>query len=80
MSEKNVIKDSKLEKFRQLSEKRVNQILNKIRILSNLGNKSNYKYEQKDVEKMFRSIEIALKEARRKFQSKNKNDNYKFKW
>lgn len=80
MNDKYDIKETKIEKFRQLSEKRVNQILNKIRILSNLGNKSNYEYEQKDIEKIFHAIESALKEAKRKFQSKNKKDNYKFKW
>ena len=74
------LKEIKNEKFRQLSEKRINQILDKIRVLSNLGNKSNYEYDQRDIERMFQVIERALKEAKKRFQSDSKKDNYKFKW
>jgi pyruvate-formate lyase-activating enzyme len=74
------LKYIKSEKFKQLSEKRVNQVLDKLRILGNLGNKSNYQYTQKDVDKIFKAIEKALKESKNKFRSSNKRDNYEFKW
>ncbi len=76
----NEIKYAKKDKFKKLSENRVNQILDKIRVLSNLANKSNYEYDDKDVNKMFLAIERALKEAKNRFQSNNKKENYKFKW
>jgi len=80
MKSKNSLKEIKSYKFRQLSEKRTNQIIDKIRILSNLGNKSNYEYDQKDVKRIFQAIERALKEAKKKFESNSKKENYKFKW
>ena len=58
---------AKSEKFKTLSEHRVNQILDKIRILGNLANKSNYQYSQEEVAKMFRVIERELKKTKDEF-------------
>ena len=72
---------AKSEKFKSLSEHRVNQILDKIRILGNLANKSNYQYSQEEVAKMFRVIEKELRETKDKFSPKgNKKNQRKFKW
>lgn len=71
---------AKSEKFKILSEHRVNLILDKIRILGNLANRSNYEYSQEEVTRMFRVVEKALKETRDKFNPKGKRDKHKFKW
>lgn len=71
---------AKSEKFKILSEHRVNLILDKIRILGNLANRSNYEYSQEEVTRMFRVVEKALKETRDKFSPKGKRNKHKFKW
>jgi len=73
-------KEEKKEKFRQISEKRVNSILQKLKILGNLSNKSNYNYEKEDVTKIFLAIEKATKEVRDHFLNKEKKDSFQFKW
>jgi len=61
------------ERFRRVATKRTNDILNKIRVLSNCANKSGYAYTPEEVNKIFGTIEKALKDARGKFHfSKNK--------
>lgn len=73
-------KEIKKEKFRQLSEKRVNYILQKLKILGNLSNKSNYYYEKEDILKIFKSIEKATKEVKELFLNNEGNNSFKFKW
>jgi len=73
-------KEEKIEKFRQISEKRVNSILQKLKILGNLSNKSNYYYENEDVTKIFQAIEKATKEVKDRFLNKEKNNAFQFKW
>ena len=69
--------NEKGEKFRRLAIKRTNIILNKIRILSNCSNRSAYEYTEDEVEKIFSSIEKALKEGRSKFHFPKKKE-FKF--
>ena len=80
MRDNNKLNQAKVEKFKTLSEHRVNQILDKIRILGNLANKSNYHYSQEEVTKMFRIIEKDLRETRDKFSPKDNKNQRKFKW
>ena len=72
--------DAKREKFKQISEKRVNSILQKLKILGNLSNKSNYYYENEDVIKIFQAIEKATKEVKERFLNTEKDSSFKFKW
>ncbi|MBT5338021.1 hypothetical protein HN814_11600 [Candidatus Woesearchaeota archaeon] len=59
----------KNEKFKRLATKRTNDVLNKIRILSNCANKSTYAYAPEEVNKIFNIIDKATKIARAKFGS-----------
>jgi len=72
--------EEKRDKFRQISEKRVNSILQKVKILGNLSNKSNYYYEKEDVLKIFQAIEKATREVKDRFLNKEKNNAFQFKW
>jgi len=73
-------KEEKREKFKQISENRVNSILQRLKILGNLSNKSNYYYEKDDVTKMFQAIEKATKEVKERFLNKEENGSFVFKW
>ncbi|MBI4973539.1 hypothetical protein HZC27_02945 [Candidatus Roizmanbacteria bacterium] len=54
--------------FKRIATKRVNNLLNQIRILSNLSNKSYYDYNEEDVNKMFKVLEEQLKIVKTKFK------------
>lgn len=65
--------ETRSERFKRVATKRTNDILNKIRILSNCANKSGYDYTPDEVNKIFNTVERALRDARGKFHfSKNK--------
>jgi hypothetical protein len=53
--------------FIRLAERRTTAILSRIRILSNLANRSVYEYTEADIEQIFAAIERELDLARAKF-------------
>lgn len=66
-------KESRHDRFIRVVTKRTNDTLNKIRLLGNCSNKSGYDYSEQEINKIFGTIDRALKEARSKFHfSKNK--------
>lgn len=64
--------ETKNEKFRRIAESRTNKILDMIRLLSNCSNKNVYEYSSKEVEKIFKSIEDELENAKRSFTTIDK--------
>lgn len=60
--------ETKSEKFIRLAQKRTESIAKEIKLLSNLSNKSNYSYNQEQVDKIFSYIEYELQRARNKFE------------
>lgn len=69
-----MINEDKHNKFKRLATKRVNEILNKLDILSNCSNKSNYYYTDEDVQKIFNALESKIKETKLQFNTKKKKD------
>ncbi|MDD5222590.1 MAG: hypothetical protein PHE84_01255 [bacterium] len=65
------IKETAEEKFKRLAEPRVNAVLQKIRILSNLS-RPPYKFGEEQVDKIFQSIRLELDEVENKFQRRGK--------
>lgn len=61
------MKESRQQRFQRLAEKRVNRVLNDIRLLGNLANRSSYDYTDKDIWKIFKVIDESLKHSRSKF-------------
>jgi len=59
--------ESRKQKFKRLGTRRVNKLLNQLRVLGNLSNKSYYNYNEEDVEKMFKAIDLQLKAIKGKF-------------
>lgn len=70
--------ETKYEKFKRLAENRTNKIIDMIRLLGNLSVKATYEYSERDVAKIFSSIERELKIAKLKF-SDIEETNKKFK-
>lgn len=70
--------ETKYDKFKRLAENRTNKIIDMIRLLGNLSSKSTYEYSEKDICKIFSSIEKELKIAKVKFSDID-DTNKKFK-
>ena len=62
----------KREKFVSLAEKRVNRAIKDIRLISNLSNKNNYAYTDKDVGKIIAALEQEIKTLKLKFSTGDK--------
>ena len=69
------IKQTKEQRFRRLAEQRVNVILDKLRLLGQLSNRSNYEYTDAQIEAMFRAIQRDLNSAKAKFREGSRDRN-----
>lgn len=65
-------------KFKRLAEKRVNVVLNGIRILGNLSNTALYNYSGSEVNQIFDAIDNAIKNTKANFHRKGKREKEKF--
>ena len=70
--------ETKYEKFKRLAENRTNKIIDMVRLLGNLSVKATYDYSEKDISKIFSSIERELRIAKLKFTDAE-DTNKKFK-
>jgi len=61
--------EDKRARFVRLAESRVNSALRTLRLIGNLSNRGNYTYTEKDVAKIFNTLERELKNARARFES-----------
>lgn len=73
------ISETNRERFIRIAEARTQKILDMIDLLGNCSNQYNYEYTQKDVDKMFSAIEVALKNCKSKFGTESQRDK-KFKF
>lgn len=71
------ISENKRERFKKLAVSRTNEVLKRIKILSNCSNRSAYEYTEEEIYKIFSEIEKNIKEAKNKFKSNNKNKEFK---
>ena len=55
--------ETREEKFRRLAERRVNAIIDKLRLLGHLANKSNYSYTNEQVDAIFKVLQKDLNAA-----------------
>jgi len=63
---------SKEERFKSVAERRVQNVLNQMRLLRNCANRGNYSYTDEQVRKIFRVIEEEWKHVKSEF-NKNKS-------
>lgn len=67
-------KESPHDRFVRLATKRVNAVLEKIRVVGNCSNRSAYEYSEEEVNKIFSVINHELGEAKAKFQTKKSKE------
>lgn len=65
--------ETRAEKFKRLAVLRTNATLDKLRLLGNLSNKSNYEYTDEDVRKILSAIEAQLRMVRAQLGGTKKN-------
>ena len=67
------------EKFVMLAEKRVKSALNALRLVKNLANKSNYSYEERDGNKIYRTLLKEIQSVREAFRNNGIDSSNDFK-
>lgn len=65
--------ETRKDRFVRLAERRTQRVLDSLRLIGNLANRSNYEYSDADVKKIFAAIELEVKIAREKFQKSDKD-------
>lgn len=70
--------ETKREKFVRIAEARSNKIINMIQLLGNCSNQSLYEYSQKDVNKIFNTIQTELDEAKKRYSKQDSQKGSKF--
>ena len=70
--------ETKREKFVRIAEARTNKIINMIQLLGNCSNQSLYEYSQKDVNKIFNTIQTELDEAKKRYSKQDSQKGSKF--
>ena len=60
------------QRFTRLAEQRVNVILDKLRLLGQLSNRSNYEYTDAQGEAIFKAIQKDLNSTKAKFRESDK--------
>ena len=70
--------ETKREKFVRIAEARTNKIINMIQLLGNCSNQSLYEYSQKDVNKIFNTIQTELDEAKKRYSKQDSQKRSKF--
>lgn len=69
-----VMLESRKDKFKRLASYRTNAILEKLRLLGNLSNKSNYEYSNEEINRIFHAIDYQLRNVRGRFINKEKQE------
>ena len=72
------VREQKTERFHRVAERRVNSVLNALRLLSQCSNRRIYEYTDDDVRQMFRQLERELKSAKQSFGSQKQKKGFKF--
>ncbi len=70
-------KSNKKEKFKRLATSRTKDVLKRLQVLSNCSNRSAYNYSEEDINKIFSTIEKAVKDSKSKFHYPKEKINFK---
>jgi len=63
--------ETKRSRFERLAEKRVNDILKRLRLLGNLSNRHNYDYEDDHAKQIIRAIDAELRRLKSRFDEES---------
>jgi uncharacterized protein YeeX (DUF496 family) len=64
----------KLERFERLAEKRVTDVIKKMRLIGNLANKHNYEYTDEHVKQIIDALEDELRLLKSRFKEEKINE------
>ncbi len=70
--------ETKSDRFYRIAERRVNAVMNAVRLLGQCSNRRLYEYTDDDVQRMFREIERELRNARQSFVTQDRDRQFKF--
>lgn len=73
-----VFVSSKLEKFEELAEKRVTDIIKKFKLIGNLANRHNYDYTEEHVRQIIEALESELRILKNRFKEEAVSKEYTF--
>ena len=68
--------ETKKDRFKRLASHRTNEVLYRLKVLTNCSNRQLYEYDEKDVDKIFSEIEKKLKEAKAKFHFSKRGEKF----
>jgi hypothetical protein len=66
--------ETRREKFLRLATQRTKEVLNRLRVLGNCGNRQLYQYTEEDVKKIFSAVDEQLRNVKAKFHFPKKED------
>lgn len=66
--------ETRHQRFERIATKRVNRILNDLRLLGNLSNKSSYDYFDEEINKVFSAIDFQLRIVKARFMGRGKKE------
>lgn len=69
--------DERHENFLRVAEKRTNKIINMIKLLGNLNNKSFYDFSDQEIDSIFNAIRDELENQHLLFKTKRKGGKFK---
>lgn len=61
-------RESKLQRFERLAEKRVTEAIRRLRLVGNLSNRANYEYSDDHVRQLTEALEGELKQLKNRFR------------
>lgn len=67
---------TKRDRFKRLATHRTNEVLRKLKVLSNCSNKQLYEYDEREIDKIFSEIEKKVKESKAKFNFAKRNERF----
>jgi hypothetical protein len=72
--------EDKREKFERLAEKRMSDVIKKLRLIGNLSNRNNYEYSDLQVKQILDSLEQEMKLIKNKFNNEQSKSSGAFKF
>ncbi|MCL0092951.1 hypothetical protein M1N92_04755 [Dehalococcoidia bacterium] len=76
-SKSNTMKQSKVDAFKKIAEKRTMRVLDSLRLLGQCANRRSYEYTDAQVQKIFGEIRRAVRDAEHRFKNDRKNIKFK---
>ena len=61
-------RESKLQRFERLAQKRVTEALRRLRLVGNLSNRANYDYSDDHIRQVIDALEAELKQLKNRFR------------